>query len=146
MRWTSHGLVVDSVEWPVVRVWVPHDASLEAFQALLDYYEELCGPVGEPTVIWITDFSEFDPFFGSPTVRRAAADLFRQHRPTLEKSTLCEARIAKNPVTRGIMLAFDWLTGAKWPTGNFATEDEARTWIMSQTGRWVGPPPSRPPE
>ncbi|HMR06281.1 MAG TPA: hypothetical protein PKA88_10890 [Polyangiaceae bacterium] len=70
-------------------------------------------------------------------VRRAAAEVFAEHKATLLAATLCEARVAANPISRGVLTAFDWMTGPKWACKNFGDYAAAEAWVRTML-RTVG--------
>ncbi len=53
-------------------------------------------------------------------MRKAAAACFATHKDVLLRSTVGEARIVESTAARGVLIGFDWLTGTKWRTRNFA--------------------------
>jgi len=63
------------------------------------------------------------------TLRAAAAEVFARHQDVLKSVTICEARVASDRLTRGVLTAFDWLTGSPWPRATFGKVRDAEEWI-----------------
>jgi hypothetical protein len=128
---------VDESRAPLIVVTYPPAVTEQEFRDLFARYVELSRRL--PRVAYLIDFRHFNPLFVSPRQRQEAAQLFAENRHTLTHATVCEARVVASPVARGILTAFDWLTGSKWPCRNFETFAEAERWIAEQL---AGPPPS----
>jgi hypothetical protein len=80
---------------------------------------------------YLIDMREFDPVFGPAKIRRYAAELFQKHIDVLRPVTVCEARVVSNAMTSGIVTAFDWLTGTKWPCRTFLSIETAEEWVAT---------------
>lgn len=132
-EWQRHGFVVSTSEWPLVRVQYPAEVGIAAYRELFAHFSELASR-GE-RVVWLVDMRSFDPLTAPASTRRAAAEVFEEHRATLTRTTVCEARVIDGAITRGVLTAFDWLTPNKWPCTNVATETEARAWIATKTSQ-----------
>lgn len=135
MVWERHGYRVDSSEFPFVSVQFPKAVVAAGYQKLFEHYVQLCkrgGGIG-----WLIDFQAFDPVLAPAAVRRAAAEVFAEHKATLLAATLCEARVAANPISRGVLTAFDWVTGPKWACKNFGDYAAAEAWVRTML-RTVG--------
>lgn len=125
----GHGYRIELDRWPVIVVRFPArpDDVLEGYRWVVDRYVELCER-GD-AICWLIDFAVVNPLILGARTRRAGAEIWSKHRDTLLASTLCEARVVHHPLARGVLTAFDWVTGEKWPTANFETEREALRWI-----------------
>ncbi len=121
---------VDDGHMPLVVETYPEAFSQEEYEALFERYAELCRQ--HDRIAWLIDFQRFDPVRAPPDLRRAAANVFAQYRDQLLRSTVCEARMVQNTASWGILTAFDWLTGKKWPTRNFATLASAELWVQER--------------
>jgi hypothetical protein len=121
---------IDSSRLPVVLVTFPEAFSHDEYVALFERYAELCRQ--HDRIAWVIDFQRFDPVRAPQDLRRAAADVFATYKSQLIRSTVCEARVVQNTASRGILTAFDWLTGKKWPTQNFATRAAAECWAAER--------------
>ena len=121
------GFVVDSRAAPLVVVTYPEQASAGDYEALFAHYAELCR--SHRQIAWLIEFRAFDPVTASAAVRQRSADVFARYRDRLRRSTVCEARVVDSAASRGVLTAFDWLTGAKWPTRQFSSYGEAAVWI-----------------
>ena len=78
---------------------------------------------------YLLDMRAFDPLRAPAASRRHAANVWKQNVARLQNVTLCEARIVGNELTRGVLTAFDWLTGKKWPCGSFTSPADAETFL-----------------
>jgi hypothetical protein len=131
--WEHRGFTVEDEGWPLVRCRFPPQPDTDGYTRLFEQYAELARRGG--SIAWLVDMRGFNPLTSPPTVRKAAAEVFERHRDALARVTLCEARVIDGAAVRGVVTAFDWLTGNKWPCSNFATPEEARTWIDEQRAR-----------
>jgi hypothetical protein len=122
--------VVDDSGLPVVVVTFPPEVTADEYVQLFERYKALCAKYEH--IAWLIDFQQFDPVTAPQAVRRAASEVFARYRDVLLQSTVCEARVVQNTASRGILTAFDWLTGKKWPLGNFATREAADRWIAER--------------
>ncbi len=126
----GHGYRIETDRWPIVVARFPEHPEGDLFVGyrwLFERYVELCER-GDG-ICWLIDFAVVNPLLLGAKARRAGAAIWSEHREALMASTLCEARIVHHPLSRGVLTAFDWVTGEKWPTGNFETEREALRWI-----------------
>jgi hypothetical protein len=112
---------------PIVEVAYPEQFADDEFHA---YLAQLCALAeAHRPIAYIIDLRQFDPL-GAPAKRRQlAAAAFNQCAPKLMATTVCEARIVTDRLTRGIVTAFDWFTGTKWPCATFVSELEANAWV-----------------
>ncbi|MCA9640430.1 MAG: hypothetical protein KC492_07020, partial [Myxococcales bacterium] len=116
------GFAVDSRNAPLVVVSFPASLSVEHYRRLFEHYAELAEK--HSRIAWLIEFRAFDPVTAPAAVRRASAEIFAEYRDQLMRSTVCEARVVENTLSRGVLTAFDWLTGSKWPTRNFPSYAE----------------------
>ena len=125
----GHGYRIELDRWPIVVVRYPAQpvGMLEGYRWLFERYAEICER-GDG-ICWLIDFAVANPLAIGARMRRAGAEIWSAHREVLTAATLCEARIVNHPLSRGVLTAFDWVTGEKWPTSNFETEREALRWI-----------------
>lgn len=124
---------IDESTAPVIRVIFPDVVTLPAYEKLFDEYMRLCDLY--PRVGWLIDMRSFNPVTAPAPIRKAAADVFARGRAKLLQSTVCEARVVESAAVRGVLMAFDWLTGSKWPVKNVATVKDAEAWIAEQLRR-----------
>ena len=83
--------------------------------------------------ILLLDMREFNPLKITAAMRKQAAEVWHDNRELYLRVIVAEARVLTNPLTRGILTAFDWLTGTgKWPCRQFATMPAAETWLRSK--------------
>lgn len=127
------GFRIDESGAPVIRVTFPDVVTLPAYERLFDEYMRLCDLY--PRVAWLIDMRTFNPVTAPAPIRKAAADVFARSRDRLVQSTVCEARVVESAGVRGVLMAFDWLTGSKWPVRNVATVKDAEVWVAEQLRR-----------
>jgi hypothetical protein len=94
---------------------------------------EVCTP-GQ-RVATLVDYRGLDPFAMTATVRQSFARAFFDGIDGRRAATLCEARVVDNALTRGFIVAFDWVTGSKWPCASFPTREEAVAWVNEQVAK-----------
>jgi len=140
---TNHGaILIDDARWPLIDVHFVGDVSKDDYRSAFARYAELAKR-GEK-VVWLIDMRRFDPLGVDASTRKAAADVFAEHREALMSVSVAEARIIESFVTRNVLTAFDWLTGAnKWPCEQFATQTGAETWLRDRYAHRVGQPLGR---
>lgn len=82
----------------------------------------------------LLDMREFNPLTVTAQMRKDAAALWHEHRQLMVRSIAAEARVISNPLVRGVMTAFDWLTSTpdRWPCKQFAVVETAETWLREQ--------------
>ncbi len=123
-------VLVDDSTYPLVRVTYPSEVSNADYERLFARYGELCKRPGR--IAYRIDMTRFNPLTASATSRRHAASVFEQYRAELLRTTICEGRLFEGALVRGIVTAFDWLTGAKWPCQNFTSPRDLDAWLDAQ--------------
>jgi hypothetical protein len=121
---------VDESRWPLVIVTFPPTVVIEEYRALFQQYVAM-SKRGDK-VAYLIDMQKFNPLTAPAAVRKAAAETFAENRHILVKATVCEARVVASSLTCGVLTAFDWLTGQKWPCANFTVMVEAERWAAAQ--------------
>lgn len=117
---------------PIVDVKWRGVPTVEMYRAQLNELGELIRRERPPVVI-LLDMQEFNPFHINASMRKLAADTWHANRELWLRSIVAEARIVVNPLTRGMLTAFDWLTGTgKWPCKQFGTMAEAEGWLRQK--------------
>lgn len=134
----AKGIRIDDSRAPLIFVVYEREVAEEDYIGAMARYRELSRE--HPRLGYVIDFRRFDPVFASPVMRSKAARLFADNVAVLARSTVCEARIVANPVSRGVLVAFDWITPPKWPTENVGTADDALAFVR----RYLGPDVSLP--
>jgi len=127
------GFRVDESRWPIVVVTFPATVTIEEYRQLFNEYDRISAR-GE-RVGYVIDMRLFNPFKVNAAVRKQAAQTFDAHRDVLMKVTVCEARALASPLTAGVLTAFDWLTGQKWPCKNFTSMEDAERWVSAMMDR-----------
>ncbi len=131
--WRAEGFEVDTREWPIVAVRYPKEPTPDGYLALFKHYAELAQR-GD-SIAWLVDMRDFNPVTAPASLRKGASLVFDEYRDVLTAATLCEARVMTSALARGVVTAFDWLTGNKWPCVNFANLDEARAWVEERCAK-----------
>ena len=123
-------IAVDTRQLPLVDVAVTGAITDADCQQLHDTLTEVCAPgvrVGH-----VVDLRALDAFAVTAQVRQALARSFFDGIDQRRAATICEARIVTNVLTHGILKAFDWVTGTKWPCASFPTREQAVAWVNEQ--------------
>jgi hypothetical protein len=136
-------IVVDASRVPLIVVTYPDACTLEDYEQLFERYAALAKQ--HKRLAWLIDFSRHNPVTAPAALRQGAARIFEQHRATLTRVSVCESRIVQNPLARGVLIAFDWLTPNKWPCGNFASRAEAEAFCQKHLAREALAPADKPP-
>ena len=87
-----------------------------------------------PRLAYLIDMRRFDPLRAPASKRRHAAEVFKANVHKLRHVTVCEARVVSSELTRGVLTAFDWLTGTKWPCATFTSRENAERWVERRVG------------
>ncbi len=121
---------VDTRRLPLVAVAFEGAITEAECHQLFASLNEVCAP--GVRVANVVDFRELDALAVTAAVRQALARAFFDGIDQRRASTICEARVVTNVLTRGILVAFDWVTGAKWPCASFTTREQAVAWVNDQ--------------
>jgi hypothetical protein len=127
------GFRFDLSQVPLVVVEYPDTIDETYYRVLFARYRELCAI--HPRIAWLIDTQRTNPIVVTPRLRRVTAECFAESREALMRSTVCEARVVPNIAVRAVVVAFDTVTGTKWPTKNFSTRDAAERWCREQLAR-----------
>jgi hypothetical protein len=120
----------DMSQAPMIVVEYPDSFLIEDYYTLFARYRDLCAQ--HERIAWVIDFRRFNPVTAPPEFRKQAAACFAESREVLIRSTVCEARVVDNLAARSVLIAFDWLTGTKWPTKNVGHREAAERWCRDQ--------------
>jgi hypothetical protein len=139
---TKHGfLTIETRRLPVIDVaYSPPGSDAAMLQDFREAFEEYARIArrGAP-VAYLLDMRNFDLLQSSAAVRKEASNIFHEYRSLLLPVSVAEARVITSPMTRCVVTAFDWLTGAnKWPCQQFRTPDDAETWLRGELRRFKG--------
>jgi hypothetical protein len=80
----------------------------------------------------LVDFRRLDPASVNATLRREAAGVYQENMEYLEATTVAEARVAPNPLSRGMLTVFDWQQPKPWAINNFSSGPTAELWLRGQ--------------
>ncbi|APR87734.1 hypothetical protein A7982_13083 [Minicystis rosea] len=120
----------DESRAPLIVVTFPPTVTADQCIALFQRFLELARKGSK--IGYVMDLRQFNPLSANAAMRKVAADAFAERRSELLRATLCEARVVDGPVLRGVLTAFDWLTGQKWPCDNFTTMEDAERWVRAK--------------
>lgn len=139
---TKHGfLTIETRRLPVIDV-AYHLPRAEA--SMLDDYREAFEEFARiasqgASIAYLLDMRDFNPLQISAAIRKEAAQIFHEYKDRLLPVSVAEARVITNPMTRCVVTAFDWLTGAnKWPCQQFRAPDDAERWLREELRRSRG--------
>lgn len=126
-------IVVEDSRAPLIVVSYPDSIVLSDYEELFGCFARMARQ--HRRIAWLIDFSRFNPVTAPAAIRQGAARIFEQHRATLSQASVCEGRIVQNPLARGVLTAFDWLTPNKWPCANFSSSSEAEAFCRQHLAR-----------
>lgn len=118
---------------PIWIVRYPPKLTIEAYRDLLDEFRRQCQP-GQKYAL-IIDFSSYNPVGASTSLRNQVTDVIREQMDFFEQFMLCEVRICPNPILRGILTVFDFVTNLPWPCSNASTGHVAELWARNQLAK-----------
>jgi hypothetical protein len=124
--------VIRDDKLPIIHVEFPPCFEEREYEQLFERYVALSAL--HTRVAYLIDMRRFDPLCAPASKRRHAVAVFRANVHRLRAVTVCEARVVSSELTRGILTAFDWLTGTKWPCASFTSADDAQRWIDRRIG------------
>lgn len=126
----ARGITLREGRWPIVEMHLHPHFTVADIDATYDRLEELAKR-GEPHAHW-TDLTRVDPLSIPAGLRKHFADRERRLYTLARGHLIADVRIVDNSVVRGLLRAFEWLTGdAPWPVRTVATEEEARAWLRT---------------
>jgi hypothetical protein len=124
---------------PIWIVRYPSQPTIEAYRDLLDEFRKHCQP-GQKYAL-IIDLAHFNPIGANTALRNQVTDVIREQMGFFEQFMLCEVRICPNPVMRGILTVFDFVTNLPWPCSNESTGHVAELWARNQLAKANIPAP-----
>lgn len=92
----------------------------------------------------LIDLRRMNPLSATADIRREAAEVLQENMEHLEATTVAEARVAPNPLVRGMLTVFDWLQPKAWAINNVVTGPAAELWLRAQLQRAGIEVPSTP--
>lgn len=92
----------------------------------------------------LIDFGQTDPRSATGPIRREAAEVIKEHMDFLTETTVAEARVAPNPVVRGVLTVFDWVQPKPWGINNLNSGPTAEHWLRAQLVRHGIEVPAQP--
>jgi len=136
-RWVANSgrIEISQRRLPIVDVVFRGDTiDVGEYEATFQQYARIAER-GE-AVLWLIDMRDFSPLRIDAAVRKQASEVFLRYQTRLLPVSVAEARITSNSLTRYVLTAFDWLTGAnKWPCRQFTSETEALAWLGGELAR-----------
>ena len=132
MRSRNGAIDITTERFPIVDIIYAGPATpIEDFRDAFEEYARIAER--KVRVAWLIDMRNFDPLKVSATNRKDAARVFDEFAARLAPVSVAEARVIVSPLTRGILTAFDWLTGTnKWPCRQYGTMEAAETWLRAE--------------
>ncbi len=124
---------------PIWIVRYPSLPTIKAYRDLLDEFRKHCQP-GQKYAL-IIDLANFNPIGANTALRNQVTDVIREQMDFFEQFMLCEVRICPNPVMRGILTVFDFVTNLPWPCSNESTGHVAELWARNQLAKANIPAP-----
>ncbi len=112
---------------PIIDVEFPDHFEDQEYRQLFERYIELSAT--HPRVAYLHDLRKLDPLRAPAKRRRLAAEVFRTNVTRFRNLPVCEARLVSSELTRGVLTAFDWLTGTRWPCATFTSIPDAERWL-----------------
>ncbi len=83
----------------------------------------------------LIDVRAMNPLSATAKIRHEAAVVLEENMEHLVATTVAEARVATNPLTRGMLTVFDWVQPKAWAINNVKTGPAAELWLRSQLER-----------
>jgi hypothetical protein len=83
----------------------------------------------------LVDFRRTSAFSTTPAMRQEAAQALEDNMDFLRETTVAEARVTPNPLTRGMLTVFDWLSPKPWRINNLVSGPTAELWLRGQLER-----------
>ncbi len=80
----------------------------------------------------IVDLRAMNPILGGIAVHREAARIMRANFSFLRETVVADVRVVPNPVTRGVLTVFDWLSAQPWAVNTVSSGPAAERWVRAQ--------------
>lgn len=64
--------------------------------------------------------------------RQEAALLMKEHDAWFREVVVCSVRVTLNPIMRGALTVYDWISPAHWPRKSFSAGSLAETWARDR--------------
>ena len=80
----------------------------------------------------IMDMRLASPLGGSSEARRDAAAVMAEHRDWFREVLVCSIRVTPNPIVRGVLTVYDWLSPASWPRRSVSDGRLAEVWARGK--------------
>lgn len=123
---------ITTTRLPMVDMSFHGALGVEDYRRALDELVRIFKAHPAPFIV-LLDMRDFNPLKITAAMRKQAAEVWHDNRELYLRVIVAEARVLTNPLTRGILTAFDWLTGTgKWPCRQFATMSAAEAWLRSK--------------
>ncbi len=123
----GRGIEYDDSEWPIVKVRFLGDTTVDDVDEM---YAKIDAAIARGPHIQWTDLREINPLTIDATLRVRAAEHEKRVIETSPEVVLADVRIVRGAVVRGMLTAFEWVSGsAPWPVKNVGTPEEAYAWL-----------------
>ena len=80
----------------------------------------------------IMDMRLASPLSGSSEARKDAAAVMAEHGEWFREAVVCSVRVTPDPVVRGVLTVYDWLSPATWPRRSVSDGSLAEVWARSK--------------
>ncbi len=135
-------------------IWVVRYPAAPTIETYLTYLDEFRAKIERgQRVALIIDFTHYNPVGASAELRDQVSMVMKEQMDFFDNHMVCEVRVCSNPMVRGILTVFDFVTNLPWPCNNVSTGYVAELWARSLLSReglpapkgevW-SPPPPRP--
>ena len=117
-------------------IWIVRYSSgltIEDYRDYLDEFRSLSKP-GQRLAL-IADFTYYNPIGASAALRGKIAETLEGQMSFFEERMLCEVRVCSNPIMRGIITVFDYMTNLPWPCSNVSSGHVAELWARAQLAK-----------
>jgi len=131
-RTVNGSITVSSERAPLLVMTVRGALTVDEYAEALNELVRVFTTRTDGPFILLLDMREFNPFRVTPKMRQQGAEIWHRHRELWLRSSIAEARVVTNPIARGLLTAFDWLTTSKWPCRHFGTMSEAEKWLNGE--------------
>ena len=129
----STTVTVDTSRLPLIDITVSGTVTDADCRRLFATLNGICEPGAR--VANVVDLRQLNAFAVTAPIRQAAARAFFDGIDRRRAATICEARIVTNALARGCIVAFDWVTGSKWPCAVFPTREMAVAWVGQKVAK-----------
>jgi hypothetical protein len=127
---SKRGIEIVAERPPIVEIRIHPGFTVEDIDVAYDELEDIARR-GAPHIHW-TDLREVQPLSFTTEIRKRFAERERRMFEFGNECIDADVRIVEERMVRGVLAAFEWLTGsAPWPVRNLRSDVEAMAWLRS---------------